>query len=124
MMIKFRSLNVLDTFTEGNLSVNIRASMLQSGNDTYDDIVDSLEEIVDLVNSEDGWTVYGWGKRGQINVVSLLGNDIKEPGDNKVPSQDISTHVLHLHPYKEYYLELSTIQRNSPDNLKCDFYTL
>ena len=44
--------------------MDIRASRLQSGNDDYDDIVDSFDEIVDLVNSEGVLTVYGWGKRG------------------------------------------------------------
>ena len=59
MMRKFSSLKILETFTKGNLSVDIRAPMLQSGNDAYDDIVGAFDEIVDLVNSEDGWTVYG-----------------------------------------------------------------
>ena len=84
MIIKFSSLNVLETFTIDNLSVDIRASRLQSGNDAYDDIVDAFDEIVDLVNSKGGWTVYGWVKRCLINDVSLLVNDSNEPGDNKV----------------------------------------
>ena len=71
--------------------------MLQSGNDSYDNIVDSLEWIVDLFHSKDVWTVYGLVKRGFINDVSILVNDIKEPGDNKVLYQEISTHVLHLY---------------------------
>ena len=51
-MRKFRSLKVLEKYTKGNLSVDICASRLQAGNDAYDNIVDYLEEIVDLVNSE------------------------------------------------------------------------
>ena len=64
------------------------------------------------------------GQKVLINDASLLGNDIKEPGDNKVLSQEISTHVVHLHPSKKYYLSLSIIQEKSLDNLKFDFYTL
>ena len=63
---------------------------MQSVNDACDNIVDACDEIVDLVNSEGVWTVYGWGKRGFINDVGLLGNNIKEPGDNKFLSQYIS----------------------------------
>ena len=63
-------------------------------------------------------------KRGLISDVSLLGNNIKEPGDNKVLSQNISTHGVYLHSSKKYYLDLSTIQGRSLDNLKFDFYTL
>ena len=70
---------------------------MQSRNDAYNSIVDCLEEIVDLVNYKGGFTVYGWGKIGLINDVSLLGNYIKEPDDSKFISQDISTHVVHLH---------------------------
>ena len=122
--IKFRSLEFLETSTKGYFSVYIRASRLQSGNDAYYNIVDYFEQIIDLVNSEGGWTVYGWGKRVLINDVSLLGNDIKETGDNTVPSKEISTHVVHLHPRKKYHLNLYTIQGRSLENLKVDFSTL
>ena len=87
LMSKFSYLEFLETFTKGNLSVYIRASRLKPSNDDYDDIVDVFENIVDLVKSKGGWTVYGWGKRGLINYVSILGNDTKESGDNRVLSQ-------------------------------------
>ena len=124
MIIKLSSLNVLEIFTKSNLSVDIRVSRLQSCNDEYDGIVDSLEEIVDLVNSEGGWNIYEWGKRCLINDFILLGNNIKEPGVNKVLSQDISTHVVHCQPRKKYYFRISTIQERYLDNLKFEFYTL
>ena len=123
MIIKFSTLKFLETFKKVNLSVDIYASRLQSGNDAYGDIVDAFDKIVDLVSSEVGWTVYGWDKRGLINDFSLLGNDIKEPGDNKVLSQEISTHVVHLYPPKKDYLNLSKIHGRYLDNLKFDFST-
>ena len=61
MMIKFRSLEILYTFTKGDLSVDIRASRFQAGNDAYDNIVDAFDEIVYLVDSKGGWNFYGWG---------------------------------------------------------------
>ena len=124
VMRKFSSLDFLETFTKGNLSVDFHASRLQSGNNYYDDIVDAFDNFFDLVHSEGAQNVYGWGKRGLINDVILLGNDIKEPGDNKVLSQEISTRVVHLHPPKKYYLDLSIIHGRSLDNLKFDFSTL
>ena len=57
--------------------MDICVSRLQSGNDTYDNIVDAFDKIIDLVNSEGGWTDYGWGKIVLINDVSLLRNDTK-----------------------------------------------
>ena len=113
---KIHLFEFLETFTKGNLSVDIRASRLQSGNDAYKDNADSLEQIVDLVHSEGVWIVYGWVKRALINDGSLLGNDTKETGDNMVISQEISTHALQLHPLKKYHLDLSTIQGRSLDN--------
>ena len=124
MMRKFIPFEFLQTFTKGDLSVDIHASILQSGNDTYDGIVVSLEEIGDLFHSEVRWTVYGWRKRGFINDNSLLGNYTNETGDNNFPSQDISTHVVHLQPPKKEYLDLSTISGRSLDNLKFEFSTL
>ena len=96
MMSKLSPLKLLETFTKGNLLVDIRAPWLKSGNDSYDNIVDYLEQIVDLVHSEVGLTVYRWGERGLINGVSLLGNDSKELGENKALSPEISTHVVHI----------------------------
>ena len=124
MMSKFRSMKSLDTFTTGNLSVDICAWSLQSGNDTYNNIVDAFDKIVDLVDSEGRWTVYEWRERGLINDFSLLDNDIKEPGDNKVLSKEISTHVVYPHPPKKYYIDLSTIHGRFLDNLKFDLSTL
>ena len=60
MMSRFSSLKKFDTFTKGNLSVEICASRLRLVNDSYRDIVDTFEEIVDLVHSKGGYSVYGW----------------------------------------------------------------
>ena len=104
--------------------MDIGASIFRSFNDAYKDIVDSFDEVVYLVNSKSGWTFYWWCKRGLIKYVNLLGNDIKEPGDNKVLSKDISTIVVHIHPSKKDYINISTIHGRSLDNLKFDFFTL
>ena len=88
-MRKFSFLKFLETFTKFNLLVDICASRLQPGNDAYNDIFDAFDKFFDCVNYEGGWNVYGWGKIGLINDVSLLGNDIKEPSDNKVLYQYI-----------------------------------
>ena len=114
----------IEKFTKGYLSADIRTSSLQAGNDAYEDIVDNFKEIVGLVHSEGGWIVYGLGKIGLINDVSLLVNDIKEPGDNKVLSQEISTHVVHIYLSKKDYTNLSPTHGRSLDNLKFDFSTL
>ena len=56
--------------------------------------------------------------------VSLLGNDIKEPGDNTVLSQNMSSHVVYLYLKKKDYNGLSETRGRSLENLKFDFSTL
>ena len=125
MMNKLRSLKFLVTFTRGKLSLDICASRLQSGNDVYDGIADSLEEIVDLLNSEGGWTAYGWGGGlCLLNYDILLGKYTKEPGNNKVFYQEISTHIVNLRSSEKYYLGLWKTHVRSLDNLKFDFSSL
>ena len=59
-----------------------------------------------------------------INNISILGNDVKDPGYDKVIFQEISTHGVHIHPPNKYYLDISTIPGRSLDNLKFEFSTL
>ena len=58
-----------------------------------------------------------------IDVI-VLGNYIKEPGDNKVLSQDMSTRVVHIQPSNKYYLDLSKKIGRSLDDIKFDFLLL
>ena len=58
-MSEFSSLKFLETSTKRNLSVEICASRLQSDYYAYGNVVDAFDEIVDLVNSEGGWNIYG-----------------------------------------------------------------
>ena len=43
-----------------------------------------------------------------VNDAKLLDNDIKKASGNKFLSQEIQTHVVHFHPSKKDYLDLST----------------
>ena len=64
------------------------------------------------------------GQKRLVNNVSLLGNYTKDTGDNKVLSQEISAHFIHLYLLKKDYLGLSVIQGRSLENLQFDFSTL
>ena len=126
MMPKFSSLKFMELYTKGKLSIDMRASRLQSGNDIYDDIIDCLENIITLVNNNGGWSVYGWGKQGVINDVVMLGNDSKEQGnDSKVLSENVSIHAVHIHQTNREYLDCSTAHGQELDApLKNDFSLL
>ena len=85
MMIKFSSLEILDTSQKVTSKWKSMHQGCNQANDAYDDIVDDFDGIVDLVTSQGGWTVYGWGKRGFINDVSISGNGSKEPYYHQAP---------------------------------------
>ena len=125
-MSKFSSLKFMELYTKGKLLFDIRASRLQSGNDVYDDIIDCLEEIIDLINADGGWVVYGWGKQGVVNDIVMLGNESnKDQGvDTKVLSEHISTHVVHMHPANIDYLDPVTVRGKQLEELKYDFSSL
>lgn len=125
MMPKFSSLRFMELFTKGKLSIDVRASRLQTGSEIYDEILDSIEDIVDLINDDGGWVIYGWGKQGVINDIVMLGNDAaKDKGENKVLAQTMQTHIVHLHPVKKEYLDPTCEKGRALENMKYDFSTL
>ena len=59
---KFSSHQFFQFLTKGFLSLDIRSSQLQNGNDAYDDIIDSIEDIFEVINDDGGWSITGWSK--------------------------------------------------------------
>jgi hypothetical protein len=123
MMTKFSSLKFMEMFSKGNISKDFRASKLQFGNVVYRDIIGALKDIINLVNNDGGWTVYGWGKRGVINDHSMLGNETtnNDQVDHKVLSQEVTTHVVHIRPTRSDFLDQSTSRGRSLNNYRFDF---
>mmetsp|Transcript_22253 Transcript_22253/g.27288 ORF Transcript_22253/g.27288 Transcript_22253/m.27288 type:complete len:441 (+) Transcript_22253:151-1473(+) len=125
LMTKFSSLKFMELYTKGKLSIDVRASNLHSGNDAYDDILDCLENIIDLINNDGGWVVYGWVKQGVINDVVMLGNEAnKDQTDNKVLSEHVSNHIVHLHPAHIDYRNPNSHRAKRLEDLKYDFSSL
>lgn len=63
MMQNFSSLKFMDLYLTGIMSIDVRASQLHHGNENYETIVDAIDYIVEMINQDGGWTVYGWGKK-------------------------------------------------------------
>ena len=124
IMHKFSSLQFMNMFTKGNLSIDVRASRLQGGNEMYENIIDAIEDIVDTINNDGGWTLYGWGKRGLINDSSLLEFDSKEPEEKKILSQEVSTHIVHIHPTNRKYMNGDTEEGKKLHGMKFDLSTV
>ena len=99
----------------GYFSIDIRASQLQSGSEIYDDILDALENVIDLENENGGWSIYGWGKKGFINDLSLIGSE-NNTQDTKVVAQEVTTHFVHIHPSNRDFLDINS------DVLRCGWW--
>ena len=52
LMQNFSSLKFMDLYLSGNMSIDVRASQLHHGSDHYEDITDTVENIVELINSD------------------------------------------------------------------------
>ena len=57
------------------LSIVIRLSKIQNGNDAYDDIIESLETIFELVNDDGGLTITAQSRCGLINDAALISSN-------------------------------------------------
>ena len=102
------SLKAFQMFTKGKMSIHVRASMLSSGSRYYDAITDCMDEIVDYVNENGGWTIIGWGKKGLINDATLLGVTTETKGKEearKVVADEVTTHVVQFYPTNRALLE-------------------
>ena len=67
----------------------------------YFDISEKIDECIDYINDNEGWTVFGWFKRGNINDQS---GDKSEDG-NDIDSGDVNYHIVHMYPKKLSCLE-------------------
>ena len=133
LMEKFSSHQFLCFLTKGSLSIDIRSSQLQHGNDAYDDIIDSIEEIFELINEDGGWTITGWSKRGMINDAALLNSNNsgtsvtngKDQGDsNKVLSEEVTSHIVQVFPTRREYLNPSSNEGKEIEKMRFDLSSL
>ena len=51
-----------------------------------------IDDVIDYINDNGGFTVSGWYKRGEINDIS------NEESQNQVESSDIGYHVVSIYP--------------------------
>ena len=90
-------------YLNDNIPGAVRISALRMSN-AYWEIEDAIENVVDYVNDNGGWTVVGWYKRGVINDRSLLeANSTQHPSNNQdstneVDAGQLSYHVVQLLP--------------------------
>ena len=133
LMEKFSSHQFFCFLTKGFLSIDIRSSQLQNGNDAYDDIIDSIEDIFELINENGGWSITGWSKRGLINDAAILNSNnsgtsvttAKDQADsNKVLSEEVTNHIVQIFPTRREYLNPSSDEGKEIEKMRFDLSSL
>ena len=66
----FTSVQFQNLFLDGNLPITCLEEVFGVTTLHYENLYDKFLEILELVNTVGGWTLYGWPKRGQINDLS------------------------------------------------------
>ena len=103
----------------------VRVSALRVS-DSFWDLEDSIEKVVEKINEDGGWTVVGWYKRGVITDKSLLSSDSNTTANNmnssnvEVGSGNVNYHVVQLIPTNRNFLDSSTEKGKVLDELKFD----
>ena len=92
----------------------VSKSSLSQANSLYWDLEECIEDVVNFVNDNGGWTVVGWYKRGAIKDRSLIessGNNNGANGneDATVGSGKLSFHVVDLTPTDQARLDSRTV---------------
>ena len=72
-------------------------SALRATKDFWD-IEDCISKVVDLVNTNGGWTVIGWYKRGVITDKSLLEVPLSNVVSTQVAAGQINYHIVQMLP--------------------------
>ena len=77
-----------------------------------------IQNVIDLINDEQGFSIVGWYKRGLINDRGLVsggsnnnvaGTNHNNSGDqNQVNNGDISFHVVEIRPTNPNFLKPTT----------------
>eukprot|EP00957_Ditylum_brightwellii_P097277 7408547-Ditylum_brightwellii.AAC.1 len=121
-MSDFSSLKCSQLYLSGDIPGSCKLYMPQL-TDAGINMNSALEECVELINENDGFTVVGWYKRGIINDQNLIAarnivnNDINQNSHNnnssneevQVDAGEISYHFVQIFPTNHDFLDSNTI---------------
>ena len=96
----FSSVKFQEIFISGAIPVSCGVETFGVTTENYNELFDCVEEIIDFVNDNGGWTLLGWSKRGHINDDSAESSDRE-----KIESAEVTHHVVRIYPTKNHSLE-------------------
>jgi hypothetical protein len=120
----FSSTQFSRLYQKGTFSSNIRSDSLDLTEEYYC-LTDCIEQCIQFVNDNGGFTVTGWYKRGIINdrsIVSNTGNNQTAPNnpDTQVDNGEINFHPCLIAPTNREIMQKNSVLYESLDLLKYD----
>ena len=101
-------------YLSSRIPPTVRKSSLSHAPDLFWNLEFAIEEVVDFINENGGWTVVGWYKRGSIKDRSLIestgsSNSASNANeDTTVGSGNLNFHVVELLPTNQALLDKNT----------------
>ena len=113
-MNEFSSLKFSQLYLSGEFAGSCKLHMLQL-NDRAVNLYEAIDECIELINNNGGFTVIGWYKRGQITDKSLTSakqtnntlNNNSNDEEVHVDAGDISHHIVSIYPTNRDFLNPS-----------------
>ena len=128
-MLEFSSLKFSKLYLNGDIPGSCKLYMLQL-TDSSMQLIESIDDCIELINSHGGFTIVGWYKRGQITdksmitAVALNSTSNQNYNNNQetvhVDSGDISHHIVQIIPYNHDFLDKNTELGQKLHDLKFD----
>ena len=90
-MNDFSSLQFSSLYMKDDFKSTIRFNLLDY-TPAYFSLQEAADNVVEYINTNGGFTVIGWYKRGEINDVS------NDDNQNEVESSEIGYHIVYMFP--------------------------
>jgi hypothetical protein len=108
-------------------SIKVSAIRMSSKNNVFFDIEDAMENVVDHVNDNGGWTIIGWYKRGIITDKSLIASGVTTNANNEneeIEAGQLTHHIVQIIPTDRSFLNETSINGRALLRLKYDVSNL
>ena len=128
--LNFSSTKFSLCYLSNRIPPTVRKSSLSQSSDHFWELETAIENVVNFVNENGGWTVIGWYKRGSIKDRSLIestgSNNITNNSNEgtTVGSGNLNFHVVELLPTNQELLDKTTYLGADLDELKFDVSTI
>ena len=121
---KFTSLYLTEPF-----SPNVTLSQLDMASEEYFSVMECMENVVNFINNNEGFTAIGWYKNGTINDRTLVSNHPTTGGSNgiqnaggdqqnQVNSSEVNYRIIELMPTNRDFLDKDTVAGRALNRLK------